>query len=575
LTKLATARLRTSRRRRLAWAAAPVAALLSALVPIGAAPAPLSLVNEARERGVRFLQKNFATETKYPFETLGGAVAAFDYDGDGRVDLLFLNGAPSPGHLRSDPATFNRLFHNTGHGHFEDATSGSGLNGEGIKGYPQGVATGDYDNDGRVDVLVTNYGDNVLYHNDGGGRFSDVTARAGVALHRHPFKASAAFFDYDNDGWLDIFATHYLQWTFERNGDDWCGKHEPGYRTYCDPDVFQPLPNALLRNNRDGTFTDVSAATGLDKHAGKGMGVAIADYDDDGRMDVFVANDRVPHFLYRNAPDGTFSEVGFDAGVAANEAGTMVSGMGCDFKDVDGDGKPDIFITDLVHDGFTLFVNRGGGVFSDLSYPSGIGRASASHSGWSAKFLDIDNDGFKDVFAAGSHVVDNVALYNATGKYEEGNFLYRNEGNGRFEDVSAASGRDLQETGAWRGIAVADFDNDGALEVAVSRLNGEAAFFVRKGGPAHNWILLHLVGTRSNKDAIGAKVRVELPSGRSIHEHVTTAHGIYSASDKRVHVGLGSEAAISSIEIRWPSGTVQRVEKPAINQLLRIVEDAR
>jgi hypothetical protein len=548
------------------------AALLAVAHLLATPDSSFTLVNEARARGVRFVNNNFATEMKYPFETLGGAAAALDYDNDGWVDLLFLNGAPSPEHLRTDPATFNRLFRNTGKGRFEDVTLASGLSGEGIKGYPQGVATGDYDNDGDADVLVTNYGDNVLYRNEGGGRFSNVTARAGVAMPRHPFKASAAFLDYDNDGWLDIFVTHYFEWTFAENADDWCGRQEKGYRIYCDPDVFKALPNALLRNNGDGTFTDVSEKAGLNRFAGKGMGVAVADYDGDGRVDVFVSNDRFPHFLYHNEPGGTFTDVAFDAGVSANESGGMVSGMGCDFKDFDGDGRPDIFLTNLVRDIFTLFVNDGKGFFTDRSFPSGIGQASAEHSGWSTKFLDIDNDGWKDIFSAGSHVVDNVALYNPTGKYEEGSFLYRNVGGGRVEDLSTRVGPAIAEPAAWRGVAVADVDNDGTLELAVSRLNGEAALFVRKGGPAHNWILLNLVGTRSNRDGIGAKVRLELPSGRSLYEHVTTANGIYSASDKRVHFGLGKETAIKLIEITWPSGVVQRIEKPGINQVLRIEE---
>jgi hypothetical protein len=393
-------------------------------------------------------------------------------------------------------------------------------------------------------------------------------------MPRHPLKASAAFFDYDNDGWLDIFVTLYFEWTFAEHAEVWCGRPEPGHRIYCDPDVFKALPNALLRNNRDGTFTDVSAPTGLDRYAGKGMGVAVADYDDDGRMDVFVTNDRAPHFLYRNGPDGRFTEVAFDAGVAANESGTMVSGMGCDFKDWDGDGWPDIFLTDLVRDVFTLFVNQGKGFFLDRTFPSGIGGASVGHSGWSTKILDLDNDGWKDLFVAGSHVVDNVALYNPSTTYEEGSFLFRNRGEGRIEDLSTRVGPDLETPGAWRGVAVADLDNDGTLEVAVSRLNGSAALFARKGGPSHNWLLVDLRGTRSNRDGLGARLRLYLASGRVLHEHATTANGIYSASDKRVHFGLGTEKA-SYLEVAWPSGTVQRIDAPAVNQVLRVEEPER
>jgi len=557
----------------------PLLALcLAALLPPPAIPAqagsPFLMVDEARQRGVEFQQTNFATEKKYPFETLGGAVAAFDFDRDGWVDLLFLNGSPSPEHLRRDPAAFNRLFRNTGSGRFVDVTAQSGLSGEGIKGYPQGVAVGDYDNDGYPDVLVTNYGDDVLYHNDGNGHFSDVTARAGVALPAHPLKASAAFLDYDNDGWLDIFVTHYFDWTLEKQGDVWCGRKEPGARIYCDPDAFEPLPNALLRNNHDGTFSDVSAQVGLDRYLGKGMGVAVADYDGDGRSDVFVTNDRVPHFLYHNTKQGRFEQVAFEAGVAANDSGVPVSGMGCDFEDFDDDGWPDVFLTDLSRDVFTLFINQRAGFFVDRTFPSGMGSASMAHSGWSTKMLDIDGDGNKDIFVAGSHVVDNVRLYSPAARYQEGCFLYRGLGGGRLEDLSERVGPDLATPGAWRGVAVADLDNDGTPEVAVSRLNGRAALMVKKGGPAHNWILLDVEGRRSNRDGIGARVRLVLPSGRTLHQHVTTANGIYSASDRRLHFGLGTETAVASIEIAWPSGIVQRLANPAINQVVHVVEPA-
>ena len=423
---------------------------------------------------MRFVQKNFATDMKYPFETLGGAVAALDYDNDGRVDLLFLNGAPSPEHVRTDPATFNRLFRNTGGGRFVDVTLESGLSGAGIKGYPQGVAVGDYDNDGHVDVLVTNYGDNVLYHNEGNGRFTDVTARAGVAMPRYPLKASAAFLDFDNDGWLDLFVTHYFQWTLAENADDWCGRREKGHRIYCDPDVFKPLPNALLRNNRDGTFTDVSDR-GRPRSAPR---------EGDGRRRRRLRRGRADGRLRHQRP-GAALPVPQRRGREAVGGGLRGrGGRQRDGRHGLGHGlrlqglrrrrlarhlpdRPDAGHLHAVR-------NQGKGFFLDRTFPSGIGGASAGHSGWSTKLLDLDNDGAKDIFVAGSHVVDNVALYSPGAKYEEGCFLYRNTGQGRIEDLSANVGPDLTTPGAWRGVAVADLDNDGTLEVAVSRLNGHS-----------------------------------------------------------------------------------------------------
>jgi hypothetical protein len=560
--------------RALAARIAAVCVAVALAVPAPAAERPFTLADEAEARGVRFVQQNFATPMKYPFETLGGAVAALDFDNDGWVDLFFLNGAPSPEHMRTDPASFNRLFRNVGGGRFVDVTAGSGLSGAGIKGYPQGVAVGDFDNDGFEDVLVTNYGDNVLYHNNGNGHFTDVTAPAGVAMKQHPLKASAAWLDFDNDGYVDLIVTRYFDWSLEGNSDTYCGERKPGHRIYCDPDVFKPLPNALFHNNGDGTFTDVSEQSGFGQYLGKGMGVAIGDFNGDGKMDVFVTNDKMPHFLYRNDGNGRFTEMGFAAGVSANDTGTMVSGMGCDFKDVDNDGWPDIFLTDLITNSFTLFINQGKGFFLDRTFPSAIGSLSVAHSGWSNKLLDIDNDGWKDVFSAGSHVVDNVELYNPSARYKEGCFLYRNLGQGKFEDLSGGVGPGLPVAGAWRGVAVADFDNDGNLEIAVAQLNGPAAFFVRHGGPVNNWMVLDLKGTKSNRDGIGARVKLALASGRALYEHVTTANGIYSASDKRVHFGLG-ETHVSYLEIAWPSGIVQRVESPAINQVLHVVEPAQ
>jgi hypothetical protein len=441
-----------------------------------------------------------------------------------------------------------------------------------MRGYPQGVAIGDYDNDGFADVLVTQYGDNILYHNNGDATFTDVTAKAGVSMSGHPFKASACWVDIDNDGYLDLFVTGYFQWTFQDNSDDYCGERKPGYRTYCTPDVFKPLPNALFRNNGDGTFTDISEKAGINKYLGKGMGVAIADYNGDGRMDIFVTNDKMPNFLYRNEGGGVLKEVAMEAGVFSNESGSMVSGMGCDFKDYNNDGWPDIFYADLVKESFTIFANGGKGFFMDATFPSGAGIHSSSHSAWSNKFMDFDNDGWKDIFIAGSHVVDNVELYNPAARYKEPCFLYRNLGNGKFEDISKQLGPDFQVVGANRGVAVADFDNDGNLEVAVCRLNDIPLFFEKKGGEPNHWLILNLQGTRSNRNGIGAKIKLTLPSGQNLYEHVTTANGIYSASDKRVHFGMGKENKASSFEITWPSGAKQILQDVPADQILTIKE---
>ncbi len=530
------------------------------------------LVDAANSVGLNFKQNNFATSEKYPFETLGGAVAVLDYNNDGAQDLLFLNGSPSPTHLKMDPRSLNRLYRNTGKGTFVDVTQTSGLSGAGKKGYPQGVATGDYDNDGFTDVYITNFGDNILYHNNRDGTFSDVTQSAGVAMRDYPFKASACWVDVDNDGLLDLFVTRYFRWNFKDNGGDYCGEKKPGWRTYCAPDVFKPLPNALFKNNGNGTFTDVSEKAGLNKSQGKGMGVAIADYDNDGRMDIFVANDKTPNFLYHNEGNGAFKEVALRAGVSANDSGVMVSGMGCDFKDYNNDGLPDIFYTVLIRQSFTLFVNQGKGFFQDFTFPSNLGVLTSRHSGWSSKFLDLDNDGWKDLVTAGSHVIDNIQLFEPDTPYKESCFYYRNLGNGKFEDLSRGMGPDFQTVGAFRGLAAGDFNNDGSLEVVTSRLGDMPVFFRKKGEPPNHWLLVQLRGTRSNRDAIGAKIKLTLGSSQSLYEHVTTANGIYSACDKRVHFGLGRETRIVSLEIRWPSGTLQRLENVKPNQLMTIRE---
>lgn len=534
-----------------------------------------TLINTASSSNLDFKQNNYATDRKYPFETLGGAVAVFDYDNDGSLDVLFLNGSPSPDHLKIDAKSWNRLYRNTGGGSFVDVTQKSGLSGAGKKCYPQGLAVGDYDNDGFEDVFVSCYGDNILYHNNGNGTFSDATEKAKVAMSDFAFKASACWLDIDNDGFLDLFVTRYFRWNLAENADDYCGEKKLGYRTYCTPDVFKPASNALFKNNGDGTFTDISEKAGVSKSFGKGMGVAIADFDDDGRMDIFVANDKTPNFLFHNEGGGSFKEVALPAGVSANENGTMVSGMGCDFKDYDNDGRPDIFYTALIKESFALFTNLGKGLFQDSTFPSNLGGLTAPHSGWSTKFLDLDNDGWKDLIVAGSHVIDNVELFDAGARYRESCFYYHNTGRGKFEDLTKAMGADFQAVGAFRGLAAGDFDNDGSLEIVASRLNDAPCLFKKKGNLGNHWLMLSLKGTQSNRDAIGAKVKLNLNSGAHLYEHVTTANGIYSASDKRVHFGLGRETQIDSVEITWPGGGTQRIERPKVDQILTITEPGK
>jgi len=533
---------------------------------------PFHVEDITRQAGINFRQNNFATSSKYPFETMGGAVAAFDFNNDGNLDLLFLNGTPSPVHRKTTPDAFNRLYRNDGRLRFTDVTAGSGLEGQDATGYPQGVATGDYDNDGYVDVLVTNYGDNVLYRNNGNGRFSNVTRQAGVSMAGHPFKASACWLDFDKDGWLDLFVTRYFDWTFAEHADHHCGLRKPGFRTYCRPDTFRPLPNALFRNNRDGTFTDVSEQAGVSRHLGKGMGVVPSDYDGDGWTDIFVANDRMPNFLYRNK-EGEFEEVALLAGVYANESGMAVSGMGADMNDFDNDGLPDLFYTDLVTETFALFRNIGKGLFQDASYPSRIAPLSVRRSGWSTKFMDWDNDGWKDILVAGSHVLDNVKLYNSENQYEETCFFFHNNRDGKFEDWSGKLGPDFLKAGANRGLAVGDFDNDGRLEAAVSRLNDSPVFWRITTALPNHWLILRLEGKKSNRDGIGAKIKAILPSGLTLYEQVSSANGIYSASDKRVHLGLGNDTKVKTLEIHWTSGKIQTLADLPADQVLAITEE--
>jgi hypothetical protein len=521
---------------------------------------------------IDFKHESSATSNKYLLETMGGGVALLDYDNDGRLDIFFTNGAkidnPMPdGKLpdKSDHRFWNRLYHQNADGTFTDVTEKAGLTEMLQNHYAMGVAVGDYDNDGFEDIYVTGYGGNTLYHNNGDGTFTDVTKRAGVAAGG--WSASAGFFDYDNDGKLDLFVTRYVDWSFRNNR--YCGEQKPGLRAYCHPDNFEGVSNILYRNNGDGTFTDVSMKAGIASPNGKGLGVSFADYDGDGFTDIFVANDSVQSFLYHNNGNGSFTEVGLLAGVAYNEDGKTFAGMGADFSDFDNDGHPDIVVTDLSNERYLLFHNNGDGSFRDVTNSSGVGGATLAFSGWSTHLFDYDNDGWKDLFVAQGHVMDTIEQTSPNLKYLEPPLLLKNE-SGHF--VRVIPGAVFQKEWAGRGAAFGDIDNDGDVDIVVSNV-GQRAYVLRNdGGNRRNWLGIETIGKKSNRDGIGCRVKVVSASGLTQYLTVNTAVGYLSASDKRLIVGLGGDPIAKLVEIRWPSGAVQKFENVKAGQMLKAVE---
>ena len=553
----------------------PVVVGLSVTVPLlflrAVSPGPIRFEDIAARAGVRFVADNAATPNKNQIETMLAGVAVLDYDGDGRLDLYFVNGAAFPSLTKDSERYYNRLFHNNGDGTFSDVTTRAGVAGA---GYGGGVAVGDYDNDGRPDIFLANVGANQLFHNNGDGTFTDVTAKAGVsgaALDgRKMWSVAAGWFDYNNDGLLDLFVVNYCKW--ELNRDPYCGP--PGKRYYCHPRLYQPLHNTLYRNNGDGTFTDVSEETGIARHFGKGMGVSFADMDGDGYLDVFVANDTTPNFLFHNLKGRAFEEVGLAAGVAYGEDGITLSGMGSDFRDVNNDGLPDIWHTAVEQERFPLFFNRGHGQFFDATSTSGIGRLTRNLSGWGNGIMDFDNDGWKDLFVARSNVIDNVADFGNGRQYPEPNSVFRNLGNGKFEDVSGGAGASFQTAAAHRGVAFGDLDNDGRIDAVVTVLNGPARLFRNVSESGNHWLLLRLVGRKSNRMGIGAQIKITTGNGVSQYNEVTTSVGFASSSDSRVHFGLGASPRAAEIEIRWPSGIRQVLKDVAADRIVTIEERA-
>jgi hypothetical protein len=528
---------------------------------------PAVFVDVARAAGISFVHDNGASPEKLLIETMGAGCAWLDYDQDGFLDLYLVNSAATPAYTPKQPLR-SALYHNNGDGTFTDVTARAGVGAGGLFG--MGVAVGDYDNDGFPDLLVLGYGRCILYHNNGDSTFTDVAARAGVE-NRGRWASSAAWLDYDNDGRLDLVIANYIDWSPETNF--YCGDRGPGMRSYCHPDVYHGQPPTLYHNNGDGTFTDVSQSSGLAAKPANGLGVLTFDYDNDGWQDIFIANDSMPNSLFHNNRDGTFREVAYTAGVAVSADGQAEAGMGVDAADTTSRGALDLIVTHLDQQLARFYRNLGNQTFDDATLRSKLGYATFHLSGFGTRFFDYDNDGARDLFIANGHVLDNVHLYNSDVFYAEPKLMFRNTGRGTFANVSAQLGPDLQLRRVSRGVAVGDFDNDGDLDILVSN-NGQAPQLLRNdGGNANHWLEILLIGTKSNRDAVGARVKVT--AGNLVqYDQRKGGMSYQSAQDPRLHFGLGPHALVDAIEIIWPSGAVTKLEKLKSDQIIAVKEGA-
>jgi hypothetical protein len=530
-----------------------------------AAVNPVRYTDVASFAGISFQHDNAASPEKYLIETMGSGCGWIDYDQNGLLDLYLVNGASTrlytPKHaLRSV------LYRNNGDGTFTDVTIKAGVAAEGLFG--MGVAVGDYDNDGFPDLLVLGYERGILYHNNGDGTFTDVTDSAGVG-NVGKWGSSAAWFDYDNDGLLDLVIANYVDWSPERNF--WCGDKGPGLRSYCHPDVYHGEPPTLYHNNGDGTFTDVSKRSGVGSNPGNGLGVVTFDYDNDGWQDIFIANDHMPNYLFHNNRDGTFREVGYSAGVAVGIDGQFEAGMGTDAADTTGSGRLDLIVTHLDQQLARFYQNLGEGYFEDATFKSRISYATFHLSGFGTRFMDYDNDGMRDLFIANGHVLDNIHRYRAETTYAEAKLMFRNTGHGIFQNVSEQLGSDFRLPRVSRGAAIADFDNDGDLDILVSN-NGQPPQLLRNdGGNANHWLQIFLIGTRSNRDGIGARVKVT--SGDLVlYDERKGGMSYQSAQDPRLHFGVGQHTRVDMVEIKWPSGELTELRNLKCDQILAVKE---
>jgi enediyne biosynthesis protein E4 len=538
------------------------------------ARSPLTFTDIKAQTGVNFKHSASKTPLKYLLETMGAGVAIFDYDNDGRMDLFFTNGALLKDPIqkdeipdKSEPKYWNRLFQQKPDGTFTDVTERAGVKGV---SYSMGTAAADYDNDGYCDLFVSGYREDRLYHNNGDGTFTDVTSK--LSISNHGWSTSAGWFDYDRDGRLDLFIARYMDWDFE-SGATFCGGPTSALRAYCHPDNFKGAANILLHQRGDGSFEDVSKSSGIADPSGKGLGIAFADFDNDGFTDVFVANDSVRQSLYRNKGDGSFEDIAVMSGAAYDENGKTFAGMGVDCADYDNDGYMDVFITTLSNEKYAFYRNNGDLSFTYVTNTSAVGQITLLYSGWGARFTDVDNDGLLDLFVAQSHVLDTIENSTAYLKYKQSPLLIRNTGKG-FVNVSATAGTAFTKPVAARGAAFGDLNNDGQIDVVIGVLD-DAPVILRNMGTRNHWLGISLIGSKSNRSGIGARVTVTNIAGQKQIFEVTSAGSYLSSNDPRLLVGLGAARGVRSIEVRWPSGRVQPIQAPPIDRYIRIEEPAR
>ena len=514
--------------------------------------------------GITWVHTAGKSPERYLPETTGAGCAFLDYDNDGWMDIYLVNSGKCD-FLNPNPPLRNALYRNSRDGTFTDVTETARV---GAGGFGQGVAVGDYDGDGFPDLYLTQYGRSILYHNNGDGTFTDVTEKAGLAAPG--WASSAVWFDYDNDGRLDLFVCQFVE--FSKSLNKSCGPGEEGKHGYCIPRLYQPMPSCLFHNNGDGTFTDVSKASGIGKYPGKAWGAVATDINNDGLLDLFVGNDTVPNFLFKNVGQGRFEEIATQAGVAYSADGRARSGMGVDSADFNEDGWMDLFVANIDREMFSIYQNNHDETFDDLAGPTGIGAATRLMSGWGLKFFDYDNDGNLDLFLANGNPDDLIESLHNQVKYQEPLMLFRNTGKS-FQNVSAESGPAFAKPLSARGMAIGDFDNDGAVDVLVSVNDGAPMLLRNNVGSQNHWLGIRLVGKKSNPDAIGARINYQ--AGDLKRSRMKVGGGSYlSSHDPRIVLGIGKRPKIDWLEIKWPQpgGAVERFTELPVNRYITIVE---